>query len=106
MSKKLTLECEMLEAGNTYVFNLSGEMRRQTHRSSGYLPSIKTVLCPRDECPYNNAALNKEGESIRLFDGTDALKLICTSNGLVKKAGKLREVLEETKRDRDRFRAF
>jgi len=83
------VECEMFEAGRAYPVHFSDDMRRQTYAGSGYLPSIKNVLCPREECPYNNAALNREGESIRLFDGTDVLKLICTSSGLVEKAGLL-----------------
>ena len=107
MSKNPMEKCEMLEAGRTYVFNLSGEMRRQTYDASGYLPRIKAVLCPREECPYNNALLNREGELIRLFDGTAVLKLICTSDGLVKKAGLL-EVKKKSKRkiDRTKRRAY
>ena len=44
MSENPLKKCEMLEAGKTYVFNLSGEMRRQAYDARGFIPGIRNGL--------------------------------------------------------------
>lgn len=108
MSKNPMENCEMLEIKGAYRLHFSEEIRREVAIGKGYiLPSTEkgVVLCeiPQGQCPYGN-----EGERVIYTDASSLTEevCICTSNGLVEKAGKLREVLEETKRDRNRSRAF
>ena len=102
-------KCEMLEVGGAYRVFLSQEIRRQFLETSAYvLPAEEkgVVLCeiPQRECPYGN-----EGRRV-LYTDLDSLEVevsICTSNGLVEKAGLL-EVKKNSKGeiDKDRHRAF
>jgi len=93
----------MFANGRAYTVHFSKEIRLQTEKTSGYLPSGEVVLCPISEgqCPYKN-------EKIRGYFADDDLSsgeiCICGSDGLVEKAGLLK--IEEPKNKKRKFRVF
>ena len=62
----------------------SSERTDQIYLSVGGKP---TTLCSVDACPYNKAKEIDESNFYAEFEGRDGSFVICTTNGLVEKAG-------------------
>jgi len=84
-------KCEMLKCGEAYKVYPQTEMRRNLSEDGKYVIGKELVLCPikKGKCPYGKEAIDGEEKTLRMFDETGINKSICTSNGLIKKAGLL-----------------
>lgn len=106
-------ECEIYHLGEAYSQHFPEGIRRDlSERSGGYEIKDSEVLCPVGgiigKCPYGKEAKNKEGIVIKMFDGTETQKSICSSEGLVEKIGKidLKKIEKPKEKRRDSRRPF
>jgi len=96
----MTEDCEMYKEDEARKVYPSDEIRSDLSKERGYIIGEELVLCPIGfgECPYQKEATDGEGEILRILDPEDFTpKAICTSNGLVEKAGRItiKEIFED-----------
>jgi len=77
----------MFDAGKAYAVNFPEEIRKDLSERGNYDLKAETVLCPifKGQCPYGNEGPRMTHGGAKNFEVS-----VCTSDGLVEKAGLIR----------------